>query len=56
MADGLRRRLIRSLLEWHKRFRNQDLHMALSDISKLTASAGFTERNDPFNLFGEWLK
>ena len=30
--------------------------MALSDISKLTASAGFTERNDPFNLFGEWLK
>ena len=30
--------------------------MALSDLSKLTASAGFTERNDPFNLFGEWLK
>ena len=30
--------------------------MALSDISKLTASAGFTDRNDPFNLFGEWLK
>lgn len=30
--------------------------MALSDISKLTASVGFTERNDPFNLFGEWLK
>ena len=30
--------------------------MALSDIAKLTASMGFTERNDPFNLFGEWLK
>jgi pyridoxamine 5'-phosphate oxidase len=30
--------------------------MALSDISKLTASAGFTERSDPFSLFGEWLK
>jgi pyridoxamine 5'-phosphate oxidase len=30
--------------------------MALSDISKLTASLGFAERNDPFNLFGEWLK
>ena len=30
--------------------------MALSDISKLTAAAGFTERSDPFNLFGEWLK
>jgi pyridoxamine 5'-phosphate oxidase len=30
--------------------------MALSDISKLTTSAGFTERTDPFNLFGEWLK
>jgi pyridoxamine 5'-phosphate oxidase len=30
--------------------------MSLSDISKLTASMGFTERNDPFSLFGEWLK
>jgi pyridoxamine 5'-phosphate oxidase len=30
--------------------------MSLSDISKLTASMGFTERNDPFGLFGEWLK
>ncbi len=30
--------------------------MALSDLSKLTASMGFAERNDPFNLFGEWLK
>jgi pyridoxamine 5'-phosphate oxidase len=30
--------------------------MALSDISKLTASMGFTERNDPFTLFGEWLE
>ena len=30
--------------------------MVLSDISKLTAAAGFTERTDPFGLFGEWLK
>ena len=30
--------------------------MSLSDISKLTASYGFTARNDPFGLFGEWLK
>ena len=25
-------------------------------MSILTASAGFTERDDPFNLFAEWLK
>jgi pyridoxamine 5'-phosphate oxidase len=30
--------------------------MSLSDISKLTASMGFAERNDPFGLFGDWLK
>jgi pyridoxamine 5'-phosphate oxidase len=30
--------------------------MSLSDLSKLTASVGFAERGDPFNLFGEWLK
>lgn len=30
--------------------------MALSDLSKLTAHLGFAERNDPFGLFGEWLK
>ena len=30
--------------------------MTLNDISKLTAAYGFTERNDPFGLFGEWLK
>ena len=30
--------------------------MSLSDLSKLTASYGFTDRNDPFGLFGEWLK
>jgi pyridoxamine 5'-phosphate oxidase len=30
--------------------------MSLNDISKLTASMGFAERNDPFGLFGEWLK
>ena len=30
--------------------------MRLSDISKLTASLGFTERADPFGLFGDWMK
>ena len=30
--------------------------MSLSDIAKLTASMGFTERNDPFGLFAGWLK
>ena len=30
--------------------------MALSDLSALTAAMGFTERRDPFALFGEWLK
>lgn len=30
--------------------------MSLSDLSKLTAHLGFAERNDPFALFGEWLK
>lgn len=30
--------------------------MSLSDISRLTASPGFTERTDPFGLFAEWLK
>jgi pyridoxamine 5'-phosphate oxidase len=30
--------------------------MSLSDISKLTTSMGFAERNDPFGLFGDWLK
>jgi pyridoxamine 5'-phosphate oxidase len=30
--------------------------MSLSDLSKLTAHLGFAERNDPFGLFGEWLK
>lgn len=30
--------------------------MNLSDLSKLTASMGFAERNDPFALFAEWLK
>lgn len=29
--------------------------MSLSDLSTLTASLGFTERNDPFNLFREWF-
>ena len=30
--------------------------MTISDISKLTASMGFTDRTDPFGLFAEWLK
>lgn len=30
--------------------------MSLSDISTLTASAGFTERSDPFGLFADWMK
>jgi pyridoxamine 5'-phosphate oxidase len=30
--------------------------MALSDLKTLTGSAGFTARDDPFALFGEWLK
>jgi pyridoxamine 5'-phosphate oxidase len=29
--------------------------MALKDMSILTASYGFTERSDPFELFQEWL-
>jgi pyridoxamine 5'-phosphate oxidase len=29
--------------------------MGLTDISTLTAAFGFTERNDPFALFQEWL-
>lgn len=30
--------------------------MSLSDLAKLTDSVGFTERNDPFALFADWLK
>jgi pyridoxamine 5'-phosphate oxidase len=30
--------------------------MSLSDLATLTASLGFTDRNDPFKLFGEWLE
>jgi pyridoxamine 5'-phosphate oxidase len=30
--------------------------MTFKDMSILTASAGFTERDDPFNLFAEWMK
>jgi pyridoxamine 5'-phosphate oxidase len=29
--------------------------MKLSELPTLTASLGFTERDDPFKLFGEWL-
>ena len=29
--------------------------MTLKDLAALTASAGFTERDDPFGLFQEWL-
>jgi pyridoxamine 5'-phosphate oxidase len=30
--------------------------VSLSDLTALMASAGFTERDDPFALFAEWLK
>jgi pyridoxamine 5'-phosphate oxidase len=30
--------------------------MNLSELTTLTASLGFTERNDPFKLFAEWLE
>ena len=30
--------------------------MSLSDLSALTAALGFTERDDPFVLFSEWMK
>jgi pyridoxamine 5'-phosphate oxidase len=30
--------------------------MSLNDLATLTASLGFTERNDPFNLFREWFE
>lgn len=30
--------------------------MSLSDLAKLTDSIGFTERNDPFGLFADWMK
>ncbi len=30
--------------------------MGIRDLVKLTDSPGFTERDDPFGLFGEWLK
>ena len=29
--------------------------MSLSDLTTLTAAYGFTERNDPFQLFAEWM-
>jgi pyridoxamine 5'-phosphate oxidase len=30
--------------------------MSLSDLPVLTAALGFTERNDPLQLFAEWMK
>lgn len=30
--------------------------MNLSDLSTITAALGFAERNDPFQLFSEWLE
>jgi pyridoxamine 5'-phosphate oxidase len=30
--------------------------MSLSDLGTLTAAMGFTEREEPFSLFAEWLK
>ena len=57
-----------SLIEWcvdsrefaalvlsHRAFRTYIDAMSLSELSTLTASLGFTERNDPFKLFGEWM-
>ena len=29
--------------------------MSLNDLTTLTAAYGFTERNDPFQIFAEWL-
>lgn len=29
--------------------------MSLNDLATLTASLGFTDRNDPFKLFAEWM-
>jgi len=29
--------------------------MSLSDLTTLTAAYGFTERNDPFQIFADWL-
>ncbi len=33
-----------------------DRIMSLNDLATLTAALGFTERNDPFTLFAEWLE
>jgi pyridoxamine 5'-phosphate oxidase len=33
-----------------------DCIMSLNDLATLTAALGFTERNDPFNLFTEWME
>ena len=33
-----------------------DHMMKISEFGTLTASMGFTERDDPFQLFGEWLE
>ena len=30
--------------------------MSLNELTTLTASLGFTERNDPFKLFAEWME
>jgi pyridoxamine 5'-phosphate oxidase len=30
--------------------------MSLNNLATLTAALGFTERNDPFNLFAEWME
>lgn len=32
------------------------MNMTLSDLARLTDAAGFTERDDPFALFEEWLR
>ncbi len=33
-----------------------DSIMSLNDLATLTAALGFTERNDPFQLFTEWME
>jgi pyridoxamine 5'-phosphate oxidase len=47
----------RGLRNWqHRRKSPCETTMSMNDLSKLTAHLGFGERNDPFGIFGEWLK
>jgi pyridoxamine 5'-phosphate oxidase len=49
LPNGGRRRLIGMGPRWQYR------GMALSDLSRMTAAAGFADRDDPLALFAEWL-